>query len=282
MIPPVSTILSSIFLVFGAIAVFTMLKHMGGSQDQKAVLVKIHRWAGWGFAVLFLMLFIFMVERAEEYWEASSARIALHVALAVASFFLLLVKVMIPRFFRRLSKHLFAIGVSLYLLGFTLVLITAGYYLIWKVREIPYISHAELPAHILDVELGKQLFIDECSTCHILDRIMRPRSISAWENIVNEMVALAAPRITVDEAAQILHYLKQTHVPQKVEMPQAPIPLQKYCLPCHARHEIFSEDHTKMEWTAIVQRMREYGPDIIPEERIEEIVDFLLEEQKQE
>jgi hypothetical protein len=86
-------------------------------------------FTGWSFVVLYVILLVVIVARIEQYWEASPARIEIHVTLAVALFFLLAIKVVIPRRFPGLSRYLFIFGVSAYLAGFVLVGITEGYYL---------------------------------------------------------------------------------------------------------------------------------------------------------
>ena len=130
-----------------------------------------------------------------------------------------------------------------------------------------------------DERLGKELFINKCSTCHALDKIMAPRSVGSWEEVINEMVILAEPRIKPDEAEQILHYLVVTHVPKPFVGSEAASLLEKHCLPCHEEQEITGTSHTRDEWMQIVQRMNEIDPEIVAEDKIEESVNDLLENQ---
>lgn len=281
--PLVSTILSGIFLVVGAAAVYFMMAKMGQKEpDHPERYARLHKWIGWIFVVLFLVLFISMLERIESYYEESSPRITFHVVLSVALFLLILVKVSIPRFFRMLGKHLFLLGIGVYLTAFTLVTITAGYYIIWKYEEGPYISHAEIPEHIKDINLGKELFIVKCSTCHLLENIMQPRSLESWEKIVNEMVKIAEPRISIAEANQILHYLNATHTPEKISVPESASLLEKHCLPCHNAKEIWSHSYSRSGWREIVKKMNEYDQEIVPLEKTGELVDFLIKNQNLE
>ncbi|MFN2364937.1 MAG: hypothetical protein ABR523_00550 [Desulfurivibrionaceae bacterium] len=270
-----STVVSLVFLGLGAVCLLVMLAAQGRAQvENYQGLARYHRWCGWLFVLLFLLMFIFMLARIEEQWEESSARIAMHVALATALLLLIILKVAIARYFPKLRRHMFLFGVSLYLAAFTMVWITAGYYIIWKYEETPYLSHAELPEKMVDLELGKQLFIGKCSTCHLLENIMHPRSRQSWETVMGRMLELAAPRITPDEGAQILHYLVETHVPGPVGEEESI--LDSYCLPCHEnRADILIENYSRSDWRENVRRMRKYGPEIIPEEKVGEIVDFL-------
>jgi hypothetical protein len=281
--PRISTILSLIFLIIGAAAVYCMMAKLGRKElDHPERYTRLHKWFGWLFVVLFLVLFISMLERIENYYEESSPRITFHIVLSVALFLLILVKVSIPRFFRMLGKHLFLLGIVVYLTAFTLVVITAGYYIIWKYKEEPYISHAEIPEHMKDIDLGKELFIVKCSTCHLLKNIMQPRSLESWEKIVNEMVKIAEPRITIAEANQILHYLSATHTPEKISLPSSASLLEKHCLPCHSAKEIWSHSYSRSGWREIVKKMNEYDPEIVPLEKIEALVDFLIKNQNRE
>jgi hypothetical protein len=273
-----STIISIAFLILGGIALYTMLSVQGRRQppDYRRY-AAWHRVAGYLFVIVFVVMLIFMLQRVEDYWEESPARIALHVTFAVALFFLLTLKVLIPRFYPKLLKNMFVLGISVYLLAFTLVWITAGYYLVRQYHGTPYISHAELPEHILDAEIGKQLFISRCSVCHLLQDIMQPRDAASWESVVERMIELAAPRITPAEGAQIFHYLAATHTPQAVEEGTL---LEMHCLPCHKPREILEVNYSRSGWRQVVSRMREYGPEFVPEEKIEEIVDLLMEMQQ--
>ena len=280
MSPLSSTIVSTLFLIFGAAAVFSMLYLLGSNKSINPQRLKvIHKVSGWIFVLLFILMFITMIGRIEEYWEESPVRITLHVALAVALFFLLLTKILIPRFFPKLGKHLFTLGISVYLSGFILVAITAGYYVIWTFRANPYISHTSLDDHILDERMGKELFITKCSTCHALDSIMAFRSVESWEEIINRMVEFAEPRIKPDEGKQILHYLVQTHVPRVIEGPEDASLVEKHCLPCHDPFDIYRKNYSRQGWSEIVSQMNTYDQEIVPEDKIEDIVEYLLENQ---
>jgi hypothetical protein len=279
--PLVSTIISGFFLLFGAVAVYTMMRRMGGKELLKPeVYTTVHKIAGWAFVLLFIIMFIFMLERVENYWEESSPRITLHISLALALLLLLVIKVTIPRFFARLGKNLFLLGTGVYLVAFSLVTITGGYYIIRTVERTPYLTHADLPKHILDINVGKELFINKCSTCHMLDKIMKPRSAEAWETVVNEMVSLAEPRIRVNEGIQILHYLTLTHVPKSPKIPEDASLVEKHCLSCHEANEIYVRRYSEPGWREIVKKMNECDPGIIPLDKIDEMVEFLLRNQK--
>lgn len=207
MSPDVSTFFSILLLALGAVAVGSMMIRFGRqSTDQR--LVVIHRAAGWALVLAFFVMVLVMTERMTRHWEPLSALTTVHATLAVAMLFLLFVKVLIPRFFPGLAQHLFTIGISVFLMAFTLVGISAGYYLALKIRHIPYISHDDLLNTEVDAQRGKHFLIVKCSTCHVVrDILSATNTPQEWEKIVNRMVRLATPQITPGEARQIIYFL---------------------------------------------------------------------------
>ncbi len=278
-----ATIIAMLFLVVGLIAIYTMISLQGRTKPSHPEFYrKLHKWSGWVFAVLFIFMVVAMSARMKTFWEEPSARVALHISLAITVIFLLLVKITIPRFFARLRPYLFTIGIGVFTLGFTLVWITAGYYLTSVWRDTPYISQSTTMEQMLDLELGKELFISRCSVCHPLDRIMQHRSIKNWEEVVNKMVQIAEPRITPDEAKQILNYLVQTHGPEPVEGDASASPIAAHCYPCHEPQEILGRNLSADGWLAIVKQMNSYGPEIVPEDKYQEIIDALMASEQQQ
>ena len=216
MSPEMSTIVSILFLVLGTAAVLTMMIKLGRQSTNHTLLI-IHRVAGWSFALVFVAMATVMTERMTRHWEQLSALTTVHGTMAVTLLLLLILKLLIPRFFPGLAKHLFLLGVSTFLLAFTLVGITAGYYLVLKIRKIPYITHYDLTNTELDAQRGKQFLIVKCSTCHIVKDILTNHSLAEWEEIVNRMVKLAAPQITPGEARQIIYFLVTEYGPTDVD-----------------------------------------------------------------
>jgi len=213
MSPEMSTIVSIIFLILGTASVWTMMMRLGRQSISRTLLV-IHRVAGWSFALVFAVMVIVMSERMTRHWEPLSPLTTIHGTLAVTLLLLLTLKLVIPRCFPGLAKHLFLLGVSVFLLAFTLVGISAGYYLVLKIRKIPYISHNDLANTELDAQRGKQFLIVKCATCHIVKDILTDKSPEEWEKVVNRMVKLAAPQITPGEARQIIYFLATEYGPR--------------------------------------------------------------------
>jgi hypothetical protein len=276
MSPLVNTILSLTFLVAGGISLVLMMAQFGGIKFANPTrATRMHRILGWIYVALFLTLFVVMIQKIEQYWEILPPRLAIHVALAVALFFLIAVKVAIPRYFPGLAKHLFLFGVATYLTGFVLVGITAGYYLLFWYRKVPYISHAAQPVRKVDHQMGLELVITKCSTCHLMRDIMTPRLPREWEEVVNRMVELAHPRINPTEAGMILQFLAKEYAPRKPASEEGISTVDRYCAPCHKPDEILKWNFDRKGWENIVRRMNKRAPDIIPLNKISSIVDSL-------
>ena len=213
MSPEMSTVVSILFLVLGTAAVLTMMIKLGRQSTSHTLLI-IHRVAGWLFALVFVVMTTVMTERMTRHWEQLSALTTVHGTLAVSLLLLLALKLVIPRFFPGLANHLFLLGVSVFLLAFTLVGISAAYYLVLKIRKIPYISHNDLSNTELDAQRGKQYLIVKCATCHVVKDILVNNTPEEWERVVNRMVKLAAPQITPGEARQIIYFLATEYGPR--------------------------------------------------------------------
>lgn len=216
MSPEMSTLVGILFLLLGTTAVLSMLIKVG-RQSTNTALPIIHKVTGWSFTIAFAVMVAVMTERMTRHWEPLSALTTVHSTLAVTLLLLLTLKLVIPRFFPGLAKHLFLLGVSVFLIAFTLVGISAGYYLVLKIRKVPYISHNDLTNTELDSQRGKQFLIVKCSTCHIVKDILVKHTPEEWEKIVNRMVKLAAPQITPGEARQIIYFLATEYGDRSVE-----------------------------------------------------------------
>jgi hypothetical protein len=223
MSPETSTFISIIFLLLGAAAAGSMMMILGRQSNNRALPV-VHRLAGWLFALLYVVMAAVMTERMTRHWEPLSPLTTVHGTLSVTLLLLLALKLVIPRFLPGLVKHLFLLGISVFLLAFTLVGISAGYYLVLKIRKIPYISHNDLLNSELDAQQGKQFLIVKCATCHIVKDILVNRSPEEWEKIVNRMVKLAAPQITPGEARQIVYFLATEYGPRNGDPVRRPVP----------------------------------------------------------
>ncbi|TAL18411.1 hypothetical protein EPN96_01180 [bacterium] len=226
---------------------------------------------------MFLVLFVTMFVRFYSFWEEHPARIVFHYTTAFAIPLLLLLKIAIPGKYPGFRKHLFPLGVFVLLLSF----LTAGsglaHYFVRMTQQKPYLSHAPDKGEP-DLAMGKELLIERCSTCHLLETVLRPRPAHNWEKVVEEMTMIAWPRIRPDEATQILFYLTETRSP-KAGSAAAPTELETHCLSCHEPGEIFAKQRTRQEWDAVVRAMADIAPEKVPVDQHDRIVDALVEAQ---
>lgn len=276
MSPLLSAILTSVMLLCGAAAVVVMMNRLGrpNSEPGPRQLV-LHRLFGWAFVAAFLVLIVTMFGRFYAYWEEDSPRIVIHYTAAFALLVLLLFKVAVARLYPGFRTHLFALGVLVFLLASLAAASALAHYLVRMTQRAPYISHAGLSS-APDLELGKQLLIERCRTCHVLDAILLPRPAKAWENVVDAMSKLAWPRIRPDEARQILHYLITTRVPREPSAGTGYEVLDEHCLPCHEPAGILASPRTRGEWVEVVARMSRTAPDLVHVADHGRIVDALL------
>lgn len=262
-------------LMCGGVAVVVMMNRLGRPESPPTPgQILLHRVAGWGFTGFCLIIFIAMFKRFYAYWEEDPARIVLHYTTAFALLLLLVLKVGIPRFYPGFRKHLFPLGIAVFLLAFLTAASSLSHYLVRITQQVPYISHASISSSP-NLELGKQLMIERCRTCHVLDKILKPRTAAAWESVVAEMAKLAWPRIRPDEATQILYYLTETRTPRPPTTNTGDSLLDGHCLPCHQPTEIFAVKRTPGEWEKIVLRMSKEAPEIVPAVKRKQLVDAL-------
>jgi hypothetical protein len=128
----IKTIIAATFLVAGTGAFLTMMALMGKPEraGDAAKLRKSHKLFGWAYAALLVPLVILGVNFIEEMGDGMSTRAVFHLVLAVALIALLLLKVLIARFFRGFLKNAPALGMALFVLTIVIFLITAGFMLV--------------------------------------------------------------------------------------------------------------------------------------------------------
>ncbi|WAS94357.1 hypothetical protein [Nannocystis punicea] len=214
-----SASLGLLFLVVGTAAVFLMY-YLWGFPFDKATrtsaappsLMRLHRQLGWFYISIYIVLMFEMVPRMWNYQVEWPARTVAHMCLGMGVGFILLVKVVILRFFRHLEEWMPALGTSL--LACTVML--AGLSMPHAFREMALASEmgdvygdenrervkkllqaAELPseapvdelASAASLRAGRQVLLKKCVACHDLKTILdRPRSPLDWVGTVDRMV----------------------------------------------------------------------------------------------
>lgn len=280
--PLLSTAASFLFLLVGAVAVVAMMLRMGrNAVSNPERYVRIHRVAGWSFAILFFGMFAYMLTRVVHYNDEFAPRIATHFTLAIVLSCLLAFKITVPRLFPNFGKHLFLLGSGVYVLAFPMVLISGGYHLEKMVTHEPYVYHDDFVLKLADDNLGKEFLVTKCTTCHTLAEVLKPRSEKAWREVIDRMLLLARPRLSSDEAAQILVYLNKYYSPRRMEITAGATLVERHCLPCHEATDIFKTPYNLVTWEAIIRKMSDLDDKIVPPDKVKQLAAFIVAAQKQ-
>jgi hypothetical protein len=128
----IKTIIAAIFLVAGTGAFLTMMVSMGrpGAAGDPEKRRKLHRIFGWTYVALLVPLVILGVHFIREMGDGMSTRAVFHMVLAEALVALVLLKVLIARFFRGFLKNSPALGMALFMLTLVVFLITAVFFIV--------------------------------------------------------------------------------------------------------------------------------------------------------
>jgi hypothetical protein len=131
----VKTILAALFLIAGAGAFLTMMTAMGkpGMAGVPGKGRKAHRIFGWLYVALLVPLVYLGLSFVRETGDGMSTRGVFHVVLAETLVALVLLKLLVVRFFRGFLKNAPALGMAVFSLTLVVFLITAGFFLLQTV-----------------------------------------------------------------------------------------------------------------------------------------------------
>lgn len=126
------TIIASAFLLAGTGAFLTMMKTMGrpGAAGDVGRCRKVHRVFGWLSVVLLVPLVYLGVDFIGEMGDGMSTRAVFHMVLAEALIALLLLKILIVRFFKGFVRNAPALGMALFVLTLVVFLISGGFFIL--------------------------------------------------------------------------------------------------------------------------------------------------------
>lgn len=122
--------LAVLLFAAGCVALVSALELLGRGERKGAspgALRAIHRVAGYAFAALLVALVALGVRRLSVTGDQIPLRAVFHVVLALGVVALLLIKVVVTRFYRQLLRLAPALGLSLFVLTLVVVAITAGF-----------------------------------------------------------------------------------------------------------------------------------------------------------
>jgi len=129
-----SAFLRSLFVLLAGANVWVMLHASSRSKDPAAHarLMWAHRLGGYTFILLFCVFFYFMALRIKGSSDELPPRLTFHVILALLLIPILLVKVLIARYYRHYSSALLFLGVTIFALSFALVAMNLVPYLLGR------------------------------------------------------------------------------------------------------------------------------------------------------
>ena len=210
-----SSIGSIFWLLCGLIAVFSMLRFLGGkpSETSRKKLLWSHRIFGGIFSVLYLLFALSMIHKYQAEAHKITPNLAVHAFLAMAIFPLLLVKHYIVRLAKRFYPALPYIGVTLLVLAFLVATITGiNTVLLWAKGPQITVQSIDGP-HRVSAAVGRDLLTMKCSRCHELLFIYRStKNEQGWRNTVERMIAHdPGLDLEVDQIDSIVGYLIQNH-----------------------------------------------------------------------
>lgn len=237
-----TALLGVAFVVVGLAAMFLMYHLWGYPFDKTTKTSAAPRWAMWthrGLGYLFLLMYIAMmwkmVPRLWEYQVEFPARTTAHIILGFTIGFLLLIKIMIMRFFRHFEEWMPFLGTAIMLGTIILIGLSLPYVLQERAlaqsapggsvtspqslaRVAALLPGAGLPKEADLKKLatadaltsGRHVLLDNCVKCHDLKTILaKPRTPSGWWSTVDRMSekpALFAP-MTETEMFEVTAYL---------------------------------------------------------------------------
>ena len=274
------TILGLFFVFFGLGAVLAMLENWGNklTKFNKQRLTLLHRLFGYLFVLTYLIMLYFMFRKIVSLQEPLEPLIALHVALALIIFPLLLVKILIVRRFTGLIERVPYFGIAIFALGLTVNILTGGFYLI-RASTGNFISLTNFDRSRLNADVGRGLIEKKCVKCHTLERVFAARKTEeGWTNAVNAMV-LRDPSIREEQAAQIIYYLATNRsvatTPEALKLVGMELTDRK-CGRCHALEKIYRMKRTSDDWNGLIREMRAIEPAWITEGDAKTISRYLL------
>lgn len=126
----VKTVLAAALLAAATAAFLAMMIAMGrpGQAGDPGKLRRLHKAFGWAYVALLVPLVYLGLGFVKDMGDGMSTRGVFHVVLAETLLALLLIKLLVVRFFRGLLKSATALGMALFGLTLVIFLITAGFY----------------------------------------------------------------------------------------------------------------------------------------------------------
>lgn len=170
----IKSIIALFFLAAGITALISMLTLMGkvNSKLDPKLLRKIHKTAGFTFFILLIAISIICLHYVAKIGDALSLRAVLHSFFALALFIILVLKIMIVRFYEKFLKFAPQLGMTVFILAFIVFSSSAGFYFLTSggspEKEKETSSQIDLSKEG-NRDRGKTLFQNKCQSCHLAE-----------------------------------------------------------------------------------------------------------------
>lgn len=229
------SILGLIFLVAGVIAVICMFALMGKTERKVSAtfLRRIHKGAGFVFAILLLVISYFCIKHVAMVGDQLSGRAVMHSVLSLSLFIVLVIKITIAQFYKQFLRFVPTMGIIVFILAFVVFSTSAGYYFI-RILSVKDISGETTTISEIEIkgntEKGASFFKDKCSNCHFSDKeenkigpglknILKKAQLPSsgrpanfeniWTQLKNPMLSMPAfPSLSEQELADLKAYLE--------------------------------------------------------------------------
>ncbi len=261
-----SSALGIVFALLGAAAVWLIFdaSRRTHSTTARERIIRAHRIAGYLFIALFCLMVWLMVLRTGGSAEELPVRSTLHILMALVLVPLLLVKVLVARYYKSFTAVLVPLGLIIFTLAFVLVGSSAGPYLLrsstvkrLSLQDTKGVTEIDLPA-------AEQIMLKRCSRCHALERVMGARKdAGAWLGTINRMRALPGSGISDTDAKIILSYLiaensiDSSNAKGALSVGRALV--DSHCARCHNLDRVYQSRQSPEDWRMTVQRMVAYA-----------------------
>ena len=265
--PSLSIALGVAFVLLGGINVWLVLEAWSRVKVARvsARMLTLHRIGGYLFIGLFCVMTYYMLARLGAGGD-NSASVTLHMALAMILSPLLLVKVLIARYYNNQQNLLMPIGLTIFVLSFVLIASTAGPYLARrsKIERVSINQGVQAQSVAIDMNEASDLMRKRCSKCHNLDRVVGARKDTpGWIRTVERMRAMPGASISDTDAHTIVSYLVSQNPVQnsgsaaKMEVARALV--DQRCARCHSLDRVYKTVQTPDKWRETVNRMVQYA-----------------------
>jgi len=255
--------LGAAFVLIGAINVWLILQASARVRDTQAStrLIAAHRIGGYIFIALFCVMGYFMLARLGDSGESAPPGAMLHITLAMVLSPLLFVKVLVARYYKSYHSFLTPIGLTIFVLSFVLIGITAGPHFAHHARmQTVSVGSVDVPPAAIDITMAASTMEKRCSKCHNLDRIAGAhKDARGWLATVNRMKALPDSGISEEDSRIIVSYLasqmgqKGSGATASLEVARAVV--DGRCGRCHSLDRVYKTAETPEEWRTTVNRM---------------------------